>query len=236
MRYSHGRIAISKVIHNLIQIKYGCQAELIPNGVIPAVRRSHTEHVLRHDLVPGRYFLQVSRMVPEKRQLDLICAYALARPHGWRLALVGGLDSDPYSREVVAAARSEGVVLTGFLYGVALQQMYSHAGAFVLPSSHEGLPIVLLEALSYGLPVLASDIPAHLEIGLDRSSYFAVGDVAALASGLTRLAQTMPDEQARVSRTLQIATLYDWDRIAEKTLAIYQKLAPAADGEPNSVR
>jgi glycosyltransferase involved in cell wall biosynthesis len=237
MRYSHARIAISKVIFDLIQVNYGCQAELIPNGVIPAVRQSRTEHVLRHDLVPGQYFLQVSRMVPEKRQLDLIRAYASARPHSWRLALVGGLDSAPYSREIVAAARSEGVVLTGFLTGVALQQMYSHAGAFVLPSSHEGLPIVLLEALSYGLPVLASDIPAHLEIGLDRSSYFAVGDVAALARGLTTFAQATPDEQARLSRTLQIATLYDWDRIAAKTLAVYQHVvAPAAHGAENCKR
>lgn len=225
MRYSHARIAVSKVILDLIRSNYGCDADLIPNGVAAAQQQSATEHVRRYALEPGRYFVQVSRMVPEKRQLDLIRAYASARPNGWKLALVGGLDVDSYSSEVQAAASSAGVVLTGFLNGVPLQQLYTHAGAFVLPSSHEGLPIVLLEALSYGLPVLASDIPAHLEIGLDSSNYFPLGDVTSLAHGLTRLAQTRPDAQSRDSRARHVAATYDWDCIADKTLGIYERVA-----------
>ncbi|HEY4772034.1 MAG TPA: glycosyltransferase family 4 protein [Steroidobacteraceae bacterium] len=225
MRYSHARIAVSRVIANLIQLKYGCTAEFIPNGVAPAVSHSGTEHVERFGLEPGRYFLQISRMVPEKRQLDLIRAFTLARPSGWRLALVGGLDGDPYSRAVEIAAREAGVVVPGFLSGAALQQIYSHAGAFVLPSSHEGLPIVLLEAMSYGLPVLASNIPAHLEIGLDPANYFAVGDVAALAELLTRVAQLPQDANARASIARHVAVAYDWQDIAARTLQVYRKVA-----------
>jgi glycosyltransferase involved in cell wall biosynthesis len=233
MRYSHARIAVSQVILNLIQSKYGCAADLIANGVAIAQRHSAADHVRRFALEPGRYFLQVSRMVPEKRQLDLIRAYAAARPAGWKLALVGGLDADAYGRELQAAARSAGVVLTGYLNGAALQQMYSHAGGFVLPSAHEGLPIVLLEALSYGLPVLASNIPAHLELGLDSASYFAVGDVAQLAAGLTRLTQMPLDAAARDVRARRVASTYDWDRIAEKTLAIYERVQrPALEHPP----
>jgi glycosyltransferase involved in cell wall biosynthesis len=225
MRYSHARIAISKVIVELIRSNYRRDAHLIPNGVIVAGRQTDSEHVRRYGLEPGRYFLQVSRLVPEKRQLDLIRAFASAKPNGWKLALVGSLDSGQYSVEVEAAARSGGVVLTGFLKGVALEQMYSHAGAFVLPSSHEGLPIVLLEALSYGLPVLASDIPAHLEIGLDESSYFPVGDLAALTNALTKLSQTPDDEAARAARIHWVTATYDWDRIAVQTLAVYEGIA-----------
>jgi glycosyltransferase involved in cell wall biosynthesis len=232
MRYSHARIAVSQVILNLIQSKYGCAADLVPNGVTVAQRQSDTDHLRSFALEPGRYFLQVSRMVPEKRQLDLIRAYALARPAGWKLALVGGLDADAYGRELQAAARAAGVVMTGYLNGAALQQMYSHAGGFVLPSAHEGLPIVLLEALSYGLPVLASNIPAHLEIGLEEQSYFPVGDVQQLAQGLTRLTQMPLDEPARDLRARQVAAAYDWDRIAEKTLAIYERVHRGALEDP----
>jgi glycosyltransferase involved in cell wall biosynthesis len=225
MRYSHARIAISKVIVELIRSNYGRDANLIPNGVIVAERPIGSEHVRRYGLDPGRYFLQVSRLVPEKRQLDLIRAYASAPASGWKLAIVGAVDSGVYSAEVEAAARSAGVVLTGFLKGIALEQMYAHAGAFVLPSSHEGLPIVLLEALSYGLPVLASDIPAHLEIGLDTSSYFPVGDLVALTTALTKLTQTPQDEATRAARIHWVAAAYDWDRIALQTLAIYSGTA-----------
>jgi len=224
MRYSHACIAISKLIKELIQSNYGRDADLIPNGVIVAGRQTGLEHLRRYGLDPGRYFLQVSRLVPEKRQLDLIRAYASMPASGWKLALVGAADPGPYSSEVEAAARSAGVVLTGFLKGVALEQMYSHAGAFVLPSSHEGLPIVLLEALSYGLPVLASDIPAHLEIGLDKSSYFPVGDLVALRQALTMLVQTAQDATARAARIHWVATTYNWDRIAVQTLAVYERI------------
>jgi len=141
---------------------------------------------------------------------------------------VGGLGSDRYAREINAKAQASGVVLTGYLNGEALQQMYSHAGAFVLPSSHEGLPIALLEALSYGLPVLASSIEAHVEIGLDKLSYFPVGDIPALASSLRRLTQLPLDRYAGELRAQQVAATYDWDRIAERTLAIYHRVAGGA--------
>jgi glycosyltransferase involved in cell wall biosynthesis len=102
--------------------------------------------------------------------------------------------------------------------------VYTHAGAFVLPSSHEGLPIALLEALSYGLRVIASDIPANREVALESSSYFPVGDVDALTQALKRFSQGHDDEQARTQRMRWVAQTYNWDRVAEQTLAIYRRL------------
>jgi glycosyltransferase involved in cell wall biosynthesis len=91
MRYSHARIVISKVIQALVESKYARDSTLIPNGVLVAEPRVRNQS--RRALRPGagRYCLQVSRIVPEKRQLDLIRAFALAKPTGWKLALVGGL-------------------------------------------------------------------------------------------------------------------------------------------------
>jgi glycosyltransferase involved in cell wall biosynthesis len=227
MRHSHARIAISKVISDLVRSKYDCDTDLIPNGVAAGNLRVGEEHIRRYGLDPGRYFLQVSRMVPEKRQLDLIRAYAAAPTSGWRLALVGALGPDDYSRAVEVAATRAGVVLTGYLNGAALEQIYAHAGAFVLPSSHEGLPIAMLEALGYGLPVLASDIPANLEIRLDKSSYFPVGDTVVLAEALARLARTPQETRARATRQKWALQTYDWDRIAEHTLRVYQRVCNA---------
>jgi glycosyltransferase involved in cell wall biosynthesis len=227
MRHSHARIAISHVISELVRSKHHCDTDLIPNGAAVGHICPGEDHVRRYGLEPGRYFLQVSRFVPEKRQLDLIRAYAAAPMAGWKLALVGALDADDYSRTVEAAATRPGVVLTGYLNGIALEQLYANAGIFVLPSSHEGLPIALLEALGYGLPVLASDIPANLEIGLDTSSYFPLGDTMALAQAMARVARTPRQSSSRSTLQCRALRTYDWDQIARDTLKIYQRVFDA---------
>ncbi len=224
MRWSHARIVISKVIQTLVESKYARDSTLIPNGVLVAEPRVETDHLERYGLEPGRYFLQVSRIVPEKRQLDLIQAFALAKPSGWKLVLVGGLDGSAYSNKVEAAGRNRDVILTGFLKGPPLEQLYSHAGVFVLPSSHEGLAIAILEALSYGLPVIASDISANLEIGLDPSSYFPMGDVTRLAECLAASSRVTETAQLRLARRRWVQSHFNWDSIAERTLHVYRQV------------
>ncbi|MGO9446850.1 MAG: glycosyltransferase family 4 protein, partial [Thiobacillaceae bacterium] len=174
MRFCNGRIVISQTIRNLVRDKYGLNSDLIPNGItLPEVPGS-TSVLQKFGLVAGRYVLMVSRLVPEKRHNDLIEALADAKLDGWKLVLVGASENpDAYTAALAARAQATaGVVMTGFQSGLALRELYAHAGVFVLPSSHEGLPIALMEALSFGLPVVASDIPAHLEIGLDDAHYF----------------------------------------------------------------
>ena len=222
MRTSHARIAVSKTIADLIRAEYARDAHLIPNGVVAAEPRTDADHLQRFGLERGRYFLQVSRMDPGKRQLDLIRAYKTAQLHDWKLALVGAVGDDRYSQKVTVAAKDAGVVLTGYLSGEPLKQLYSHAGAFVLASAHEGLPIALLEALSYGLPVVASDIPGNLEIDLKSSSYFPLGDTDALAARLSQLERIPVNESERAVTRLSIAQRYDWDQIAAQTLQVYR--------------
>jgi glycosyltransferase involved in cell wall biosynthesis len=224
MRCANARIAISKVIGHLIEEQYHRDCDLIPNGAVPVKPQSETSELDRLGLQRGKYFLQVSRLVPEKRQLDLIEAFGLARPPGWKLVIVGGGGGE-YDKAVKdLAAKTPGVVLAGFKRGAALGQFYTHAGAFVLPSSHEGLPIAVLEALTFGLPVLASDIAANLEVGLPASSYFPMGDTAALAERLSALAQLRPDEAASEGRKRWVHERYDWGRIAQQTREVYNRV------------
>lgn len=234
MRFAHQRIVISQGIRSAVASKYACDSALIPNGVtLPDVPRS-VAALEQFGLVAGKYVLLVSRLVPEKRHADLIEAFALAGLRGWKLVLVGDADHpDAYARSVLAAAAGiDEVVCTGFQSGLALRELYAHAGMFVLPSSHEGLPIALLEALSYGLPSIASDIPANQEVINPRVQLFPVGNIEALAGRLRRQSESVPDpEGARTAQRL-LAETYRWSTIARDTRHVYERVlgqtAPAA--------
>jgi len=225
MYTANGRIAISQDIVRTMRRKYRVAADLVPNGVSMQSRETSTEALRAFGLLPRQYIVMIARVVPEKRQHDLIRAFAkLKRPE--KLVLVGEADHETeYSASVrELAARTPSVVMTGFQTGSALSQLYGNARLFVLPSSHEGMPIALLEALSHGLPVLASDIDANLELNLPADDYFAMGDVDALAAALERKL-SVPFREDMMSEIMQrIESDYSWKRIAERTAAVYRSV------------
>lgn len=229
MRFAHRRIVISETIRNLVKDKYGLDSDLIPNGVTLPELPETTGALQQFELTPGRYVLLVSRLVPEKRHLDLIKAFDAAKLEGWKLVLVGASDHpDDYTRRVIgASSKTPNVVMTGFQTGLALSELYAHAGLFVLPSSHEGLPIAMLEALSYGLPVVASDIPANIEVGLEPDHYFPLGDVNSLVHRLREYAACPSSPQIRESVRHWVIGKYDWRQNAERTLATYKYIGGA---------
>jgi len=225
--FSDARIVISGVIQDLVQRKYHRDSVCIPNGVEIPQGIEQADAVKSFGLAPSRYLLTVSRMVPEKRHLDLIEAFNLSQLQGWKLALVGDLSANtPYVQQLrEAAARSKDVVLTDFQTGSVLAQLYANAGLFALPSTHEGLPIALLEALSYGLPSIASDIPANKEVGLAPDHYFHVGDVRDLADCLRRIATRERSADYRVQLQDWVRRKYDWDAIARSTFDVYERVS-----------
>lgn len=226
MRTAHGRIVISAGIRDLVLRKYGVDCDLIPNGVQLPELPAGTESLERFGLEPRKYVLQVSRLVPEKRQLDLINAFKAAQLPGWKLVLVGDTEfPDAYSRSVFASSREDpSIICTGFQTGRTLHELYAHAGVFVLPSAHEGLPIALLEALSYGLRTLASNIPANLEVGLDPGDYYELGNLEQLTSALRAIATEPGPRAAQASRRSQILAEHDWNEVARKTLRVFQRV------------
>lgn len=231
MRWSNARIVISEVIRSLVRGKHGRESTLVPNGVVLPALPDTAAAPSAFGLEPGRYVLLVSRLVPEKRHLDLIEAFRRAALPGWKLAIVGASDHpDAYVRQVLdAAAATPGVVCTGLQTGLSLRELYAHAGIFVLPSSHEGLPIAMLEALSYGLPVIASDIPANVEVGLPAAHYFPLGDVEALVVRLREFAAQPLTFEAREARRAWVSERYDWRDIARRTLAVYEAVASGSE-------
>lgn len=158
------------------------------------------------------------RFVPEKNLHHLVEAFTRIDSKGCKLVLAGDTDfEDDYSRNLKEKAKQHGVILTGFIKGKKLHSLLTHARCFVLPSSHEGLPIALLEAMSYHLPVIVSDIPANLEVNLSKEAYFKVGNIEELSQKL----------QKNVSMPLQLIdydmSKYNWDNIAEQISEIYKK-------------
>jgi glycosyltransferase involved in cell wall biosynthesis len=126
-------------------------------------------------------------------------------------------------------AGNEAIINPGFLSPAEVQELLSHAGIFALPSSHEGLPISLLEAMKIGIPVLASDIPANREMGLDEVCYFAVGDTETLSMRLRELAVATPETREIIARRLRASCArYNWDTIAESTMKVLERAAGAA--------
>lgn len=225
-RWASELIVISRVIQRSVAVQHGRVGVLVPNGLELPHDPPDATLLAPFGLEPGRYVLLVSRLVPEKRHLDLVEAFARARLPGWKLALVGAADhADAYARQVVERAQATpGVVLTGFQSGAPLEALFAHAGVFVLPSSHEGLPIALLESLAHGVRVIASDIPANLEVGLPRCCHFPLGDVDALARLLRETAAKDESAQARVERRAWAAAHFDWTRNARATRAIYEQV------------
>jgi glycosyltransferase involved in cell wall biosynthesis len=221
MRGSNERIVISEVIRSIVRNRHGRDSVLIPNGVLLPELPSTTDALAPFGLTPGKYIVLVSRLVPEKRHMDLIEAFRRAGLENWKLAIVGASDHpDAYTRQVLETAEKT----------PGLRELYAHAGLFVLPSSHEGLPIALLEALSYGLPIVASDIPANLEVGLPAEHYYPLGEVDALAARLSEFAARPLTAESRESRRAWVSERFDWRDIARRTMAVYQAVVSGRKG------
>lgn len=226
MRWSNARIVISRVIANIVLQSHNRESCLIPNGVVLPEIPTSTDILTLFGLEAGKYVVLVSRLVPEKRHLDLIEAFNMAAIPGWKLVIVGASDHpDAYVQEVLDQARkSPNIVCTGLQTGHALRELYGHAGIFVLPSSHEGLPIALLEALSYGLHVIASDIPANLEVGLPDKHYFPLGQVEALAARLKEFSTKPRLPEDRDQQRTWVSSRFNWNDIAIRTLDVYRSV------------
>lgn len=226
MRLAHGRIGISRDIVETMGARYRVPVNLVPNGVAVSPGHEQTGILEEFGLERRRYVLLAARLVPEKRQSDLIQAFAKLGDAGYKLVLAGGAEFEtPYAQQVGAMAGTvPGVVLTGFQSGDRLAELFANAALFVLPSSHEGMPIALLEAMAHGLPVLASDIVANRELDLPAEDYFPLGDIDALASAITGKLANPPSEQEIRAKMAEVEATYSWASVAQKTLAVYGEL------------
>jgi glycosyltransferase involved in cell wall biosynthesis len=223
-RWANEVIVISEVIKNIISTRCKRESNLIYNGVpVPELSKSY-DFLNRIGVKPGQYLLAVARFVPEKGLTDLVEAFKQLA-FDLQLVIAGDADHESnYSRELKKrAATDDRIILTGYIRGENLNQVFSHARLFVLPSYHEGLPIALLEAMSYGLPVLVSDIPANKEVNLPEECYFRCGDIDSLVDKIKSLIELGPVTDTQLDFRKRIIESYNWVKIADQTINIYKK-------------
>ncbi len=217
-KWSNEVIAISRVIQRILLTKYNRESNLIFNGVPTPVKSAATDYIESLGLRPKKYVVAVGRFVKEKGFDRLIDAFAAMGRTDFKLAIAGDADHpDEYSELLKDKAKTAGVVLTGFIRGEQLNQLLTNAALFVLPSTHEGLPISLLEAMSYNLDVLVSDIPANKLPELANGDFFRSADLDSLTKCLRRKLSSL-----QLHRLYDLSA-YNWDNIARQTLSVYQK-------------
>lgn len=220
-KFANEIIVISQTINKILKEKYKRHdAHLIHNGVVIPTPAERTDYIESLKLERQKYIIAVGRFVPEKGWHDLLEAAEQINPE-YKLVFVGDADHpSPYSEQIKQKAKEKGVVLTGFIKGEKLHQIFSHAALFVMPSYHEGLPIALLEALSYNLKVVVSNIPANKEVPIGEQSFFQVGNIEELSQKIN--SELASDKSLNYQALLHIH--YNWDQIADQTLDVYRML------------
>ena len=239
LRFGDTTIVTSKVLRDYVHQVYGDQAEYIPNGITP--RRVTTDSAVLESfgLRSHHYVAMVARLVRHKGAHTLIQAWQLARTtqpqlfKDLKLAIVGGSAfTDGYVKELKQLALNDSsIVFTGFQRGETLSTLFSGSRFMVHPSVAEGLPIAVLEAMSYGKAVLAADIPENMEVVGEHGVSFKAGDVTDLSAKLIELAvdPMMAASIGHAAREL-VETQYHWDDIGRATLEVYDKHLTVSDG------
>ena len=245
-------VVVSRALQEHYARRFGRRAVLVPNGAPPALPVGAAPvggglagaGPLQELLGPHRprYLLFVGRLVPEKRP-DLLLRAFRAVPGDVRLVVVGDSSfSDEYTASLVRqAAGDPRVVMPGYQFGEVLRALHQRASAFVQPSALEGMPLTVLEALSAGARVVASDIPPHVELlgrAPSRHALVPVDDEAALAAALRRvLAEDHPDGAATDPVRERVLREHCWERATDLLEQVYLDVVarqPGARGRPGA--
>jgi glycosyltransferase involved in cell wall biosynthesis len=228
-RVPHTTIAVSRALAEHYATRLGRNAVYIPNGMPEATIRPLGPIADRLGLGGRPYLLFVGRLVPEKAPDLLVRAFARVEGDA-RLVIVGSSGfTDAYAESVRnLAAADPRAIMAGGVFGDELAELYSNAAAFVLPSSLEGLPITLLEAVAHRAPLIVSDIAPHLEVvGADGPGHRVVrqGDMDALAASMATVL-LHPDREVEGAAALRqkIGALYSWEAVTTATEQVYARV------------
>lgn len=218
-------IVLSRNVQEYFKNTYGRETVWIPNGVTCPEVLPAEQICKEFALEKEQYILFLGRLVPEKGIHYLIEAFRSVKTDKKLVIAGGSSDTQDYvSRLKELAGDDARIVFTGFVQGQLLQELYSNAYVYVLPSDVEGMPLSLLEAMSYGRCCLVSDIPECTEVVQDKAHVFARGNVQSLQNALQTLCNEPMLQQSYAANARDyICDRYDWDKVTKQTLALYER-------------
>lgn len=223
-KYADEIIVLSEGVQKYFMDTYGRKTVFIPNGVnrpnlrIPKIIKE------KFGLDKDEYILFLGRLVPEKGITYLIEAFKKVQTDKKLVIAGGSSDTDAFMQKLKELAEgNDRIVFTGFVQGQMLEELYSNAYVYTLPSDLEGMPLSLLEAMSYGNCCLTSDIAECAEVIEDKAIVFKKSDIDDLQEKL-QYACDNPDavKQLKDGAADFICSKYNWDDVVEQTLKLYQ--------------
>lgn len=224
VKYADEMIVLSKGVQEYFKKTYGRETRFISNGVNRPETRKAALIKDQFRLEKDSYFLFLGRLVPEKGIRYLIEAFKLVKTDK-KLVIAGGTsDTDTFVEELKEVAKDDDrIFFTGFVQGRMLDELYSNAYAYVLPSDLEGMPLSLLEAMSYGNCCLVSDIPECTEVVEENAIVFQKSNIKDLREKLQGICDNPQKVLQLKARTADfICGKYSWDDVVEKTIALYR--------------
>jgi glycosyltransferase involved in cell wall biosynthesis len=221
-KFTHRTISVSKYIQKYYIQKYLTEVVYIPNGKDKNIE-PNLKALEKYKIETDHYILFVGRVTQEKGIQYLCRAFNESTfDRGMKLVIVGGaIDTFKVELETEFQSNSK-IIFTGPLYDRnELAGLYSNASLFVLPSEIEGQSIVILEALSYGCSVLASDIPENMDLLDKYGNFFRVGSLYDLKENLI---EALNNHRLKIVNKTDLEVFlekHDWNRIAIETEQVY---------------
>ncbi|MBZ4664627.1 MAG: hypothetical protein JG776_2351 [Caloramator sp.] len=222
----HETIVVSNTLKKYLYDKYKRDSQFIPNGVNTPLKKEPEIIKNKYGLQKDGYILFLARLVPEKGVHYLLQAYNKILTNK-KLVIAGGSShSSDYEQKLKSlAGNNKNIIFTGHVQGQELSELFTNAYVYVLPSEIEGLPISLLEALSYGQCSIVSNIDENLEVIEDKGFTFENKNYVNLSQILSFLVNN-PDEVYKKRKLVEeyVLTKYNWDSISKQTEQLYMKI------------
>lgn len=218
--YNRKLVVISKPLYDYYK-KRAQKVFFLPNGV------TMPEFIKREKI--QSYILFCSRLVPEKGAHYLISAFKDLGSdfNGYKLYICGGsMHTDSYVRALKKLdPGNKNIIFPGYVSGKEKHKLFSNASIYVLPSEIEGMSISLLEAMSYGIPVLVSDIKENRDLVNNNGFYFKSKNVESLKSALEYMMRNSGEmkEKAQNAETF-VQKNHNWDNVSKKYYQLYKSI------------
>ncbi len=224
VRFADEMIVLSEGVQQYFKDTYGRETRFIPNGVNRPKIAEAKEITDKWGIEKDSYFLFLGRIVPEKGLKYLIQAFKKVKTDKKLVIAGGSSDTNTFMTELKEISKDDDrIIFTGFVQGRLLEELYSNAYVYTLPSDLEGMPLSLLEGMSYGNCCVTSDISECAEVVEDKAVMFKKGDTADLSDKLQMLCDN-PNITAQYKNEAgdYICKKYNWDDVVAQTLKLYR--------------